>query len=58
MSSEKTDLESKNGATTPVIGEILDESEIYIDQVAEARALRKCGMVMIPLFTISFMSLI
>lgn len=49
MSSEKIDREIKDDAT-------LDDSESYIDPVAEARALRKCDMVLMPLFTISFMS--
>lgn len=56
MSSDKIDLESKDGVATPVVGEVIHDSDIYIDPVAEAKALRKCDMVLIPLFTISFMS--
>ncbi|KAE9379536.1 MFS general substrate transporter [Stipitochalara longipes BDJ] len=32
------------------------DSEIYIDAIAEAKVLRKCDLVPIPLFTISFMA--
>jgi hypothetical protein len=56
MSSDKIDLEAKDGTATPVVGEIIDDSEIYIDPVAEAKALRKCDMVLVPLFTISLLS--
>jgi len=56
MSSDKIDLESKDGAATPVAGELIAESEIYIDPIAEAKVLRKCDMVLIPLFNISFMA--
>lgn len=42
--------------TTPSIEHIVDDTEIYIDPIAEGKALRKCDYVLIPLFTIAFMS--
>jgi hypothetical protein len=53
MSSEKG---SKDGTTSPVVEQVIDDADIYIDPVAEAKALRKCDIFLIPLFTISFMS--
>jgi hypothetical protein len=48
--------DAKDGTTSPTVEQIVGDSEIYIDPIAEAKALRKCDMVLIPLFTIAFMS--
>jgi len=56
MSTDKIELEFKDGAATPVVGELIADSEIYIDPIAEPKVLRKCDIILIPLFTISFMA--
>jgi hypothetical protein len=57
MSFEKKDaLVSEDATISPPSEQIIEESEIYIDPIAEAKVLRKCDMYLVPLLTIAFLS--
>lgn len=56
MSFERKDpIISEDPTGSPVSEQVIEESEIYIDPVAEAKVLRKCDMYLVPLLTIAFL---
>jgi MFS transporter, ACS family, DAL5 transporter family protein len=57
MSFEKKDpIISEDATESPISEQVIEESKIYIDPIAEARVLRKCDMYLVPLLTIAFLS--
>ncbi|RDW63755.1 MFS transporter-2 [Coleophoma cylindrospora] len=51
----KTSVDYNIGITEPLAERIIHPDDIHIDPVAEAKALKKCDWILVPLFSITFM---